>query len=87
MKKYQPIKCGFHDYLEHFATLREPVSVVYQDMGRVIELQDVVIHDLSGGRDGEFIHIMKDTKEKLIRMDYLISISGINSNHFTENFC
>lgn len=87
--KYIPINCAFHDYLEHFATLRQPVNIVYNDEVslRTEIIQEAVIFDLTGGRDGEFTHVRYLEGEKKIRNDYLISVDGIKLASLDENSC
>ncbi len=82
MKDYIPVNCAFHDYLEHFATIRETVSVKYFQENKEQRAEGVII-DLSGGRNGEFIHLSAvGGVEKIIRMDYILSINDITQTDF-----
>ena len=89
IKPYSPINCAFHDYLEHFATLRKQVVIVYKDeiTSKVETISDAVIVDLSGGRDGEFSHIKFPAGEIIIRNDYLISVGDIKMSDFEGGNC
>lgn len=87
IKKYQAIPCGFHDYLEHFTTLKQVVTLQYKDENEVIVTHDAIIRDLSGGRAGEYVHFLKDGAEQKIRMDYLISVGGIRALDFPNTTC
>ena len=86
-EEYIPISCGFHDYLEHFATLRTPTKIVYKNNAEIITLENCVIFDLSGGRKGEYAHIKNGDKEIKIRMDFIISIDDVDADKFNRGFC
>ena len=75
-KKYKPISCAFHDYLEHYATLRQPVKIVYKNRlnHNVETVNEAVIYDLTGGREGEFTHFRSANGEVIVRNDDLISV-------------
>ncbi len=85
--KYQPINCAFHDYLEHFATLRQPISLKYFLNGEETKLSNVILYDLSGGRNGEFAHLKNEELNVKIRMDHIISIENIEAKSFISNYC
>jgi len=84
IEKYRPVDCGFYDHLEHFATLREKIDVVYKENDRIKTIKEAIISDLSGGRNGEFVHLNRD--EHIIRADFLISVGGINLDDFNHCF-
>ena len=88
-KPYTPINCAFHDYLEHFATLRQSVVIVYKDeiTSKVETILDGVIFDLTGGRNGEFSHIKFPGGEIILRNDYLISVGNIKMSDFDDETC
>lgn len=88
-RPYISVNCAFHDYLEHFATLRQIVVIVYRDesTGQVKTIKEGVITDLSGGRNGEYSHIKFPGGKKIIRNDYLISVSDINVSDFEGDNC
>lgn len=88
-KPYRPINCAFHDYLEHFATLRQPITIVYSDenTAEIITLTEAVIANLSGGREGEFSHITYPEGEIIIRNDYLVAVGNIKMSDFEDGNC
>lgn len=69
---YHPVDCGFHDILLHHATLRRPVEVVWDEKGRKLAsnavIVDVYTHD---GRE-----FMRLDSGVVIRLDRLISVDG-----------
>lgn len=81
MTDYIPVNCAFHDHLEHFATLRKEVAVEYLENDQVLKSTGVII-DLTGGRQGEYIHLKTSEEVKQIRMDYLRSVGGIVQDDF-----
>ncbi len=88
LNTYTPINCGFHDYLEHFATLRSKVTLIYKDGDKTITLKNAVLFDLSGGRNGEYAHVRTSEREFRLRMDYIISIDEIKATSIkTHNYC
>ncbi|MFT5820352.1 MAG: transcriptional antiterminator Rof (Rho-off) [Crocinitomix sp.] len=84
---YQPINCEFHDYLEHFATLRCPITLRYQLNGKATTVSKAIIYDLTGGRNGEYAHIKNDTLDLKVRMDHIISIDAIEAKSFNSDYC
>ena len=85
--QYQPINCVFHDYLEHFATLRKPITVRYLSNGLETSMSDAIIYDLTGGRNGEYAHFKNSTLDITIRMDHIISIDNIEATTFNSSYC
>lgn len=84
---YQPINCNYYDYMEHYATLRKPITIRFTEDEQVIELNQTIIQNLSGGRNGEFIHVNIDGKEKRIRMDHIISVDDVEAKQFSSESC
>ncbi|NOQ73465.1 MAG: hypothetical protein GQ574_15780 [Crocinitomix sp.] len=84
---YVPINCEFHDYFEHFATLRLPVTLCYQLNGLDTTIANVIIYDLTGGRNGEYAHVRNDELDLQLRMDHIVSINEITSKSFNSGFC
>ncbi|MFK8046779.1 MAG: hypothetical protein AB8B72_14870 [Crocinitomicaceae bacterium] len=86
---YIPINCEFHDYLEHFATLKQAITIVYKDeiTSKKEIIENAFIVDLTGGRNGEFSHIRYQAGEKIIRNDYLISVGDVKMSDFNGNSC
>jgi transcriptional antiterminator Rof (Rho-off) len=84
---YQPINCVFHDYLEHFATLQRPITIRFYLNGLETVLSKAIIYDLTGGRNGEFAHIINDDSNLKIRMDHIISIENIEAKIFNSSYC
>ena len=72
---YKPISCTFHDHLEHYATNRDQVTIVFEDNGESRTLEGVRIMDIIGGREGEFIQFINGGSEMLVRLDSLISVN------------
>lgn len=87
MKKYQPVNCAFHDYLEHFATLKQGITIVYKQGDELMTLSNKIITNLSGGRNGEYLHFFEAGVEQKIRLDDLISVGGIQLSDFSESAC
>lgn len=90
--EYIPISCAFHDYLEHYATMRKPVSIKFAVNEEVQELESAVITNFSSQRDdkgtlNEYIHIKTENDIYKLRMDYLVSIDNVLANTFKEGFC
>ncbi len=87
--KYIPINCAFHDYLEHFASLRKLVTVVYKDevTESLVRIDNAIIFDLTGGRDGEYTHLKHNGQEEIVRNDYLVSVDDIRLSDFDVNSC
>ena len=88
-KPYIPINCAFHDYLEHFATLRQLVTIVYIDEKSLkkVVINQAMIVDLTGGRNGEFSHVKFPGGNKIIRNDYLISVGDVKASDFDQDKC
>ena len=84
---YVPINCEFHDYFEHFATLRRPVTLRYNLDGETLTITKAIIYDLSGGRNGEYAHVKNDALHLKIRMDHIVSINEIESKSFNTDYC
>ena len=72
---YKPISCTFHDHLEHFATRRDQVTIVFEDRGSERTLDGVRIADIIGGREGEFVQFINGGSEMLVRLDSIISVN------------
>jgi len=73
--KYHPIACHLYDILEHFATLRQKVVLVFQDeQGERLEKQ-VLIVDIRKTGDGEYL-FTDDLELPPVRLDRIRSIAG-----------
>lgn len=83
MSDYKPVNCGFYDFFEHFATLREKVTITYV-LGEEIKKRQGIITDLTGGRAGEYLHLKTSTEEIKLRMDYIIAINDIKAADYGE---
>ncbi|MDG1914453.1 MAG: Rho-binding antiterminator [Crocinitomix sp.] len=84
---YQPINCVFHDYLEHFATLRRPIKIRFNLNGLEVSISKAIIYDLTGGRKGEYVHFKNDNTDLKVRMDHIISINNIEAKTFNSSYC
>lgn len=73
METYKPINCGYHDYLEHFATLKSYIRIQYFDDIHAVRTTDAIITDLQL-KNGEEFAILSSGEE--IRLDQLISVGG-----------
>lgn len=70
--KYTPISCVFYDFLEHYATMKKEVEVVYMvdsEKNKVIG----VIENLTINDKQEEVLTMNGI---FIRLDLLISVDG-----------
>ncbi len=72
---YEPISCTFHDHLEHFASLREHVTIVFMDDKVERKLSGVRIADIIRSKKGEFIQFVSSGIEMLVRLDSIISVN------------
>lgn len=73
--KYVPVACDFVDWIEHLATLRQRVSIVYIDNLKVQYQKDVLIKTWENrGEDGEFLILAEDKGE--IRLDAIGKLEG-----------
>ena len=79
---YKPVHCTFFDYFEHFATLRQRVTIRFIENGEEKILNEALIFDLPGGKAGEYVHIRKGEETFIIRADYILSINEINATDF-----
>lgn len=84
---YQPIDCGYFDYMEHYATLKKPITIRYFENEDIVELKHQVIINISGGRNGEYIHVRINGTEQKIRMDKIISVDGVEAANFSSQNC
>lgn len=70
--QYEPVDCGFHDQLLAWATLRQPVQIVYVDEhGEESEMTDT-IDDVYTKDKSEFLRVKNGTD---IRLDKLIRVT------------
>ncbi|MBT8233902.1 MAG: hypothetical protein HKO66_12935 [Saprospiraceae bacterium] len=73
MEKYKPIACHLHDHIEHFATLRKPVSLSFLNKDGRPQTTITVIKDWVNEDGEEFLL----TKEYKIRFDHILSIDNV----------
>lgn len=73
MKTYKAISCTYYDYVEHYATLRQVVDILYKDEADKIQSIKSIILDTKNDGNAEYM-IVKDV-EQPIRLDKLISIA------------
>jgi Rho-binding antiterminator len=72
MEKYAPISCDFYDWIEHYATKKEWVTIKYKDaQGEEQTVQRLILTTLTQV-DGEYLLLNADLPP--IRLDRLISI-------------
>jgi Rho-binding antiterminator len=74
MKKadYIPISCHYLDRLEHWATLREKVDILYQEDGVEKRLESTIVDFITK----EKVEYMKLSNGLELRLDWLISVNG-----------
>lgn len=73
MTTYTPINCGFHDYLEHYASKKQYVRIQYFDDVHAVRTVDAIVKDLITQKGEEFM--LLNTGEQF-RLDQLIVIDG-----------
>lgn len=81
MKKYIPISCVFYDLLEHYATRKQVVKIVFLSEEQEIHLEGIIVDFEMNATKEEFLVI----NNQRIRLDYLISVDGKRLADFT--FC
>lgn len=72
MKKYSPISCTFHDYIEHFITLRQNVDVKFLENNLEKIVNSKILETYTSQTKEEFMKLEKYPNE--IRLDNIISI-------------
>ena len=77
MSDYKPISCDFHSYLEHYATSREVVRLVWKEEEKLIE-NEVSINDLYTKKGEEFIVL---SNALTLRLDQIVSINDQVLDH------
>lgn len=76
MNLYSPISCTFHDYIEHFITLKKEVRIVFEFNGISYEKMDIILETFTSETKEEFMRLKNFTE--LIRLDKIISIDRYN---------
>lgn len=74
-KDYVPIDCGFVDVIEHYATLRKEVLIVYLLDGTQVQLTAVIKTWENTGK-AEYMILKNGLR---IRLDYIVSIGEHSS--------
>ena len=72
-EKYSPIYCGFHDYLEHYATRKQYIQIQYFDSINAFRNTHSIIKHIYSIKGEEFLELVSGEK---IRLDKLISVNG-----------
>ncbi|WP_035843246.1 hypothetical protein [Crocinitomix catalasitica] len=81
---YTPINCSFYDVLEHYATLKSLVQVVYLDNSFEKTIEKAIITDLRGNsKTGEIMYLQTVDNSYDIRMDYIVSINGTKFDQYS----
>lgn len=75
-KPYKPISCDYVDYIEHLATLKEKVTVVYRDGKNGIVLEEEQLITWKNEGNGEYLY----TTTAKIRLDKLVTINDKSPN-------
>ena len=73
MKEYKPISCSFVDLIEHYATLKKPVEIVYDNDGHTVKLISII---KTWDNDGQAEYMLLEDNSEKIRLDKIISIDG-----------
>ncbi len=80
MNKYSPISCTFHDYIEHFITLKKEVMIVFVLNGINYEIMDIILDTFTTETKEEFMKL--NNFSELVRLDKIISIDKYNLIEF-----
>ena len=80
MSNYSPISCTFHDYIEHFITLKQKVRIVYLNDDEEIEATTRILETYTSPTKEEFMKLENTSSE--IRLDNIISIDKYNLSDF-----
>lgn len=71
-KKYVPIDCGYVDIIEHFATLRKPVEIIYLLDNIEVKLK-AVIKTWENTGEAEYMILKNGLR---IRLDHIVSVDS-----------
>lgn len=80
MNDYSPISCTFHDYIEHFITLRKNVDVKFLEYNSEKQVSSKILETYTSPTKEEFM-ILEDYPIE-IRLDKVISIDKHILNEF-----
>ena len=80
MNDYKPISCSFHDYIEHFITLRKNVDVVFYKNGIETKRTSRILETYTSPTKEEFMKL--EFYQEEIRLDDIISIDKYSLNEF-----
>lgn len=70
---YRPIACDYVDLVEHYATLRKEIEIVYKNkVGEEVVQHDVVLTWENDGQ-AEYLITLQGTR---IRLDHIVSLDG-----------
>lgn len=74
-KAYIPIACHNHDYIEHVATLKLSLPIIYLDANQNhLKIQDRIVNWIN---DGEAEYMILENHVEKIRLDMIIKIGEI----------
>lgn len=73
-KGYSPVNCEFHDVLEHHATKRASVRVLFRDEAGAQQERGAVITDVFARDGADFMSL--DTGET-VRLDRVVDVDGV----------
>lgn len=74
-KDYLPVDCGFLDVIEHYATLKQKVSVHYND----VPAERVVLSRLATWKNIEGVEYLFLVGGLRIRLDHILRIGDYDS--------
>ena len=72
--EYQCIDCNLYDYIEHYATLKHPVSIRYKSNNTMVHVVQKILDTKINQKKEEFILLSTGAE---IRMDHLSQIEDI----------
>lgn len=72
MEKYTPISCDFYDWIEHYATKKQVVTIRFKDANNQEQTARCKILTTSTAPDGEYLYFNAGVPS--IRLDHLIAI-------------
>lgn len=75
MDVYTPISCTFHDHIEHFITLKKPVTITFIESEVEVFYQTQILETYTSHTKEEFMKLKNYPNE--IRLDSIISIDDI----------
>jgi len=79
---YRPIDCSLYDHLEVFAMRGKEVSIIYNDEGRELKIENVVIKTTITQDGQEFLRLESGLE---IRLDRLVLVDDVVFKQSIQN--